>query len=1068
MAVKPDMRKIMRKKLFVFLSIWIIFCWIPNLEAHADYAKQDQGFSSFANNLETVRETLKIPGMSVAVVQDQEVIFAQGFGYADLENQILATPDTPYGLASVTKPVAAVLMMQLVEEGLVDLDTPIADYGVNLLGDEITVRHLLTHTSEGVPGTQHEYNGSRYGTLSGMIESVTGKTFAENLSERFLLPLDMQSTALNPINYWGGSNPTGLKDLQPALGWGANFRHYPEVYAELAKPYQFDENYNLIPGMYQLYHNAAAGMISSVNDLAKFDIALDQGLLLGEAAKSEMHAPAVSTYKNRSDLMYGLGWYVQEFEDLQLLWHTGRWSPSTSALYLKVPAENLTYIVLANTDNLTTPFNGIGHGDISKSLLALTFFRHFVFPEKLGSEIPMIDWSNTEGPIVKQLAVVEDPAVKEFLERELWAYRQAYASVGQKGEVNKLWRVDQRAFPTSTMRNDELATQTVGQFPIVPQSLSITAFAKLSWGILIWLALVCVSIIAMLVTLVRSADMPKFQWIYWLLSALLLGPVSILVCAITRSPREGSTPEKWQSALIGSAFSVSVYALGWAVALTLLPYFGQNPPPIAILSTTYLIPLLMSWAFLRIPSVFSRRQDHLVKRLFSSFGAELIPMSVAYAVLFPLTMILDRWLTTIPGSLNPFYWAMLSLISVINLLAQFPIQYWMLHRGRTKRRPSLSKSQSSVTPVQTPRLLAVDALRGLIIVFMALDHANYFIAQQHSSGEYWGGAYPVYDSIAPFLTRFFTHFSAPGFFFLMGVGMTLFTLSRQKRGWSRGEIIRHFLLRGALLIALQLLVVNRAWELASGGWEIEWYFGVLYAIGGAMIICSALLWLKPRYLVGISLFLLIGTEILVPDPQAWGQSFPLIQNLFFFAGGNFPAVWVNYPILAWLELAVFGLAFGQWLAQDREKTFRLAVMMGLVSLAAFIVLRGLDGFGNLRPISDDGWMNFLNPVKYPPSITFTLLTIGVNLLLLRLFAWIEEWRASLLQPLVVFGSTPLFFYILHLFLYAIIGRILTPQGVSIALMLPFWILGLLALYPLCKWYAGIKVKQPDQSVLRFI
>jgi uncharacterized membrane protein len=378
------------------------------------------------------------------------------------------------------------------------------------------------------------------------------------------------------------------------------------------------------------------------------------------------------------------------------------------------------------------------------------------------------------------------------------------------------------------------------------------------------------------------------------------------------------------------------------------------------------------------------------------------------------------------------------------------------------------KIQSSITPVQTPRLLAVDALRGLIIVFMALDHANYFIAQQHSSGEYWGGAYPVYDSIAPFLTRFFTHFCAPGFFFLMGMGMMLFTFFRQKRGWSQWQIIRHFLLRGALLIALQLLVVNRAWELSSGGWEIEWYFGVLYALGGAMILCSALLWLKPHYLVGISLFLLIGTEILVPDPQAWGQNFPIFQNLFFFSGGDFPAVWVNYPILAWLELAVFGLAFGQWLVQDREKTFRLAVVMGLGSLAVFIVLRGLNGFGNLRPVPGNGWMNFLNPVKYPPSITFTCLTIGVNLLLLWLFDRIEERRASLLQPLVVFGSTPLFFYILHLFLYAIIGRILTPRGISLALMLPLWILGLIILYPLCKWYAGVKVRQPEQSVMRFL
>ena len=393
-----------------------------------------------------------------------------------------------------------------------------------------------------------------------------------------------------------------------------------------------------------------------------------------------------------------------------------------------------------------------------------------------------------------------------------------------------------------------------------------------------------------------------------------------------------------------------------------------------------------------------------------------------------------------------------------------PVLRWF----RKNRRLSPPKPHNSAKLIPANRLLAVDALRGFIIIFMALDHANHFIAQKHSTGEYWGGAYPIYAAMTPFLTRFVTHFCAPGFFFLMGMGMTLFTLSRQKRGWSRGKIIRHFLLRGALLIALQLLVVNRAWELSAGGWEIEWYFGVLYALGGVMIICSALLCLKPHYLVGISLFLLIGTELLVPDPSAWTESFPLIQNLFFFSGGDYPTTWVNYPILAWLELAVFGLAFGQWLAQDQKKTFRLAAGLGAVFLVAFVFLRALDGFGNLRLLPGDGWMNFFNPVKYPPSITFTLLTLGVNLLLLRLFAWVEAWHSSLLRPLLVFGRTPLLFYILHLFLYAILGRILTPQGASIALMLPFWILGLIILFPLCQWYAGFKVKQPDQSVLRFL
>ena len=404
----------------------------------------------------------------------------------------------------------------------------------------------------------------------------------------------------------------------------------------------------------------------------------------------------------------------------------------------------------------------------------------------------------------------------------------------------------------------------------------------------------------------------------------------------------------------------------------------------------------------------------------------------------------------------------LVVLTVIILLAILVIRWF-----RRTRKPS-QPSENSRKPVHPNRFIAIDALRGLIIVFMALDHANYFIAHQHSSGEYWGGAYPVYESFLPFLTRFVTHFCAPGFFFLMGVGMALFTISRQKRGWTRLQIVRHFLLRGLVLIGLQLLVVNRAWELTSGGWGIEWYFGVLYALGGAMILSSALLWLKPHTLIGLSLALLIGTELLVPDPLTWGQNYHILQNLFFFAGGNTPGYWVNYPILAWLELAVFGLAFGQLLAQDREKTFRLAAGLGALFLILFSVLRGLDGFGNLRPMVGSNWMDYINPVKYPASITFVFLTIGGNLLILWLLHGLEKRNPAWLQPLVVFGRTPLFFYVMHLFLYAVVGRILTPNGTSLTIMYPLWILGLLILYPMCSWYGSFKFRQPENSVLKFL
>jgi len=406
---------------------------------------------------------------------------------------------------------------------------------------------------------------------------------------------------------------------------------------------------------------------------------------------------------------------------------------------------------------------------------------------------------------------------------------------------------------------------------------------------------------------------------------------------------------------------------------------------------------------------------------------------------------------------------LLAVLAAITTLAV------LLVRGLRRRSQKAKSGILKNTDVsRSNRLKAVDALRGLIIVFMALDHANFFIAQQHSPGEYWGGAYPVYDSAAPFLTRFVTHFCAPGFFFLMGVGMAMFTLSRQKRGWSRGQVIRHFLLRGILLIGLQLLLVNRVWELSPGGWGIALYFGVLYALGGAMILSSTLLWLKPRYLIAISLVILFGTELLVPAPLAWGKSHYIWQNLLFFAGGEAPGYWVNYPILPWLTLATFGLAFGKWLALDQEKTFRWAAGLGVIFLAIFTVLRALNSFGNLRPMTGEGWMDFLNPVKYPPSITFILLTMGGNLLFLWLLHWIEKRWPSWVKPLVVFGQAPLFFYILHLFLYAIIGRILSPEGTNIALMIPLWILGLLILYPLCRWYGSFKLDLPENSLFKFI
>ena len=364
------------------------------------------------------------------------------------------------------------------------------------------------------------------------------------------------------------------------------------------------------------------------------------------------------------------------------------------------------------------------------------------------------------------------------------------------------------------------------------------------------------------------------------------------------------------------------------------------------------------------------------------------------------------------------------------------------------------------------RLLAVDALRGLIMVFMALDHANLLVAQKHSPGEYWGGAFPVYYDALAFVTRFLTHLSAPGFFLLMGAGMALFARSRQARGWGKWAVIRHFLIRGTVLIALQLLVVDQMWWLSPAGWGIRIYIGVLFALGSAMIVGSLLLWLKPSYLLGLAAVLLIGTELLVPDPSRWGPGMSAFNLVLATPGGiaseGGPLIlWTNYPILPWLELTVFGLAFGHWLAHDPKAAFKRGMIIGVACIAAFIGIRYLDGFGNIRPRLGNTWIDWLNAVKYPPSIAFTTLTTGINLLVLGGMAQIRGWGQRLLGPLVVYGREPLFFYLAHILLYAGMGHLLIP------LMLPLWLLGLLILFPLCLWYGGFKRRQPMRSAWRF-
>lgn len=620
--------------------------------------------------------------MAAAVVSEGEEVWSAGFGFADVGEQIAASPNTPFGLASVTKPIAATLVMQLVEAGTLDLDALVSSYGVDMPSSEgVTVRHLLTHTSEGTPGSVHNYNGDRYGYLGGVIESATGRTFSDLLGEKVLGPLGMTDTAVNPLNYWGGTSLEGLEEFGRALGWGESFEHYPDVYDRLAKPYQFNDDYEIIPGKYHLSHSPAAGAISSVSDLAKFDIGLEAGVLLDDAAKTEMLSPAVPTVPGRTDLAYGLGWYVQDFDGLRLNWHTGRWPPSTSALYLKVPELNLTFVVLANTDNLTVPFSGIGSGDISRSLLALTFFRHFVFPQQHGYELPAVDWLLGEEELASQLSSVDLEAATVALERELWSYRQAFASSGRFDRAAALAAVAQKAFPGSPMRFDQSFTQTAGKTPIEASLPSARSFGVTSQLILMWLIVVAISLLAMVVRLIRTEAPVSWESGIWLIATLLLGPFAV-AAHWAEKRREAAAPI--ERAVCASLFAVAGYSAAWTVAVMLLLRGDADPNPLVILGATILLPIVIGLLAIRAPLL--RRSGVVGYGPAARRGilVELITWSLGLAVFFPATLYVDnRWLSIIPHPTSPYFGAMISITAVMGTVVLVPLHLLLERRGFT-------------------------------------------------------------------------------------------------------------------------------------------------------------------------------------------------------------------------------------------------------------------------------------------------------------------------------------------------------------------------------------------------
>jgi CubicO group peptidase (beta-lactamase class C family) len=308
--------------------------------------------------IERLRVSSRIPAVTAVIAKGQEIVWARGFGTADLATNRLAADTTIYHLASLTKPFASTVILQLVDEGKVSLDDPVSNYGISLPSTgTIRVRHLLSHTSHGIPGSGFRYDGDRFGLLDSVIVRAAGKTFAAALQERIISRIGLTRTAPNPK-----SSSFTVSGLDKA-GFEGN----------MARGYAWAGGAHA-PTPYPSYFGTAAGLTASAIDMATFSLAMDRDVFLTPATRALAYAPAITPAGDT--LPYALGWFSTRYKGVRIIWHYGLWV-ANSSLIIKVPDRQLTFVVLANTDALSAPYR-LGAGALESSPWAREFLDAFV------------------------------------------------------------------------------------------------------------------------------------------------------------------------------------------------------------------------------------------------------------------------------------------------------------------------------------------------------------------------------------------------------------------------------------------------------------------------------------------------------------------------------------------------------------------------------------------------------------------------------------------------------------------------------------------------------------------
>lgn len=392
----------------------------------------------------------------------------------------------------------------------------------------------------------------------------------------------------------------------------------------------------------------------------------------------------------------------------------------------------------------------------------------------------------------------------------------------------------------------------------------------------------------------------------------------------------------------------------------------------------------------------------------------------------------------------------------------------------------------------TPRFPSIDLLRGAVMLLMAIDHVRVY------SGLPAGGPTP-----GIFFTRWVTHFCAPAFFFLAGTSAFLY--GRKHEG-----VARFLATRGLWLVVLELTILRLAWTFNAdfAGYNMA---GVIWALGWCMIILAALTPL-PLHVVGAIGVVIVAAHNLLPMGEIIGSlgddagsDLSRIAYVGFFSGpvvfGDGPPLMVLYSLIPWVGVMAAGYAFGQVMTLEPARRNRLCLGIGLGAIAAFLILRGFDLYGDPRPwrsmtaAEPDGpppmpaLLAFLNTSKYPASLLFLLMTLGPTIALIPPLDRVGMgWFARIVS---VFGRVPFFYYVLHIPLIHALALVVSrlrlgevspwlfenhPMGVGPAPAGYVWSLPLLylvtliavaILYVPCRWFADLKARRRE-AWLRYL